>query len=157
MKQLYIIRHGKASQQMMPDIKRPLIEKGIKRTRKFAKKLKETGEQPDLIISSPAVRAYQTAEILADIFAYPKDKIDINKYFYFHSEDAVLHQLMGLPDTVNTVFITGHNPIWTDLADELMQQDIWHLRTSGIAGVAFETDSWTDLLQAKRKDLVLIN
>jgi len=157
MKKLYLIRHGKASQQMMPDIKRPLIEKGIKRTRKFAKKLKETCVQPDLIVSSPAVRAYQTAEILAEIFEYPMDKIDINQYFYFHPEEAVLHQLMGLPDTVQTVFITGHNPIWTDIADELMQQDIWHLRTSGIAGICFETNKWKDILQAKRKDLVLIN
>ena len=157
MKKLYIIRHGKASQQMMPDIKRPLIEKGIKRTRKFGKKLKETGVKPDLIVSSPAIRAYQTAEILADIFDYPKDKIDINPYFYFHEEDAVLHQLMALPDKVQTVFITGHNPIWTDLADELMQEEVWHLRTSGIAGVGFYTDTWKDILKAPRKDLVLIN
>ncbi len=157
MKRLYIIRHGKASQQMMPDIKRPLIEKGIKRTRKFAKKLKETGVQPDLIVSSPAVRAYQTAEILADIFDYPKDKIYINQYFYFHEEEAVLSQLMGLPDSVNTVFITGHNPVWTDLADRFMQEEIWHLRTSGIAGVAFDTNTWKDILKAPGKDLILIN
>ncbi len=71
MKHLFIIRHGKASQQMMPDIKRPLIEKGIKRTTKRAKSLKDLGIKPDLIVSSPAVRAFQTAEIFAKILDYP--------------------------------------------------------------------------------------
>ena len=157
MKHLFIIRHGKATQQMMADIKRPLIEKGKKRTLKFALKLKETLVNPDLIISSPAVRAYQTAEILAEVFNYPKSKIDINKYFYFYEEEAVLHQLKYLKDNVQTVFITGHNPVWTDLANRLYSSPVFHLRTSGIVGIGFETDTWKNFLEVKRTDIILIN
>ena len=123
----------------------------------FALKLKETLVNPDLIISSPAVRAYQTAEILAEVFNYPKSKIDINKYFYFYEEEAVLHQLKYLKDNVQTVFITGHNPVWTDLANRFYSSPVFHLRTSGIVGIGFETDTWKNFLEVKRTDIILIN
>jgi phosphohistidine phosphatase len=157
MKKLFFIRHGKATHKSMPDKKRYLIEKGIKRTIKHAKQLKEKGITPDLIISSPAVRAYQTAELIAKTLNYPVDKIKINKNFYFEPEDLVINEILSLPNDAQTVFLVGHNPLWTDLADYYLSADIWHLRTSGIAGVGFDTDDWTEIENVPKKDLVLIN
>ena len=157
MKQLFLIRHGKATHEAMPDIKRYLTDKGIKRTRKHAGILAEKQLKPDLIISSPAVRAFQTAEILAKTIGYPSEKIEINPKLYFYPEDDLMNQIKEIPDTYNKVYLVGHNPIWTDLADQLSENGLWHLRTSGIFGVEFDTDTWQNVFQAPRKDILLIN
>ncbi len=157
MKNLIFIRHGKATHEPMPDIDRYLTEKGIRRTRKHANLLKTHNIYPDLIITSPAQRAYQTAEIVADIYKYPLDKILINKKFYFEPKEFVYNEILSFPNKKNTIFIVGHNPIWTEMADAFSNQGIMHLRTSGIIGIAFDTDDWTDIEIAVKKDLILIN
>jgi phosphohistidine phosphatase len=156
-KKLLFIRHGKATQEFMPDMERFITEKGIKRTRKHAKKLKEKGIFPDLIISSPAVRAHETAKIVAQNLNYDTAKIEINEHLYFSSEQTIINIVRSLPNNISTVFLVGHNNLWTDLANEFSSEDIWHLRTSGIYGVQFETSNWTDMLTAKKADLVLVN
>ena len=157
MKYLYFIRHGKATHKSMPDSKRYLTEKGIKRTKKYAGLLAGQNIKPDLIVSSPATRALQTAEILAEVLHYPVEEIDINPVFYFEPEREVLKQIKHFSDTYNHVFIVGHNPIWTDLADQFSNTPIWHLRTSGIFGTKFDTDSWKNILQSRRQNTILIN
>ena len=157
MKYLYLVRHGKATHKPMPDNKRFLTEKGIKRTKKYAGILAGQNIKPDLIVSSPAVRALQTAEIIAEILDYPVQNIKINPVFYFEPEPEVLNQIKNFSDTYNHVFIVGHNPIWTDLADQFSENAVWHLRTSGIFGAKFDTDSWKNILQSQRQNTILIN
>lgn len=157
MKHLYLIRHGKATHKPMPDNKRFLTEKGIKRTKKYARILAEQNITPDLIVSSPAVRAFKTAEIIAEILNYPIQDIEINPVFYFEPEREVINQIKKFPDKYNHVFIVGHNPIWTDLADQFSENDLWHLRTSGIFGVKFDTNTWKNILQSSRQNSILIN
>jgi len=62
-----------------------------------------------------------------------------------------------LPDSVSTVFLVGHNNLWTQLSNELSTNNIWHLRTSGVFGVQFETKQWKNVFSASRKDIILIN
>jgi len=156
MKKLFIIRHGKATHELMPDIKRYLTEKGIKRTKKYTKILEENGIKPDLIVSSPAVRAFQTAEIIKELIKYPDD-IDINSYFYFYPIDEIIQQIKNFPNKKDIVFIVGHNPIWTELADRFSENGLWHLRTSGIVGIQFASDTWQNIDKVKREDVIKIN
>ncbi|ACK65436.1 phosphohistidine phosphatase, SixA [Rippkaea orientalis PCC 8801] len=69
MTQLYLIRHGIAAErgEYTNDAERPLIEKGREKTTKVAQRLKEMGIQFEIILTSPLVRAYQTAEILQKV------------------------------------------------------------------------------------------
>jgi phosphohistidine phosphatase len=157
MKKLIIIRHGKATHELMPDRERFLTEKGIKRVAKHAEILKEKNIFPDLIVSSPAVRAYETAKIIAKSLNYNNANIVINEYFYFESMQTVINHLGQLPNDASTVFIVGHNNLWTDLADALSSKDIWHLRTAGIFGVQLDTDDWAEIFTANQSDLLLIN
>ena len=64
--EVYFIRHGIAAERgtYADDEQRPLIAKGKVKTAKVAEKLLATGLKFDLILTSPLVRAYQTAEIL---------------------------------------------------------------------------------------------
>lgn len=76
---LYLIRHGVAvdrdDPKAPPEAERPLTGKGIQKTRAAALGLSEIGAKPDVFISSPYVRAVQTAEIFADVFGFRPDKI----------------------------------------------------------------------------------
>ena len=73
---IYIIRHAIAVDEGMPeyekDSERPLTDKGRKKMRQIAKGLRTLGVEIDLILSSPYVRARETAEILASEFKMKK-------------------------------------------------------------------------------------
>ena len=64
--EVYLIRHGIAAERgtYADDEQRPLVAKGKAKTAKVAQRLLKAGLKFDLILSSPLVRAYQTAEIL---------------------------------------------------------------------------------------------
>jgi phosphohistidine phosphatase len=64
--ELYLIRHGIAEEQTISikDEERSLTKEGRQKTEKVAQRLQKLGLQFDLIVTSPLVRAYQTAEIL---------------------------------------------------------------------------------------------
>src|SRR5215470_14557464 len=70
---LYLVRHGVATQKLggavQNDAQRPLTEEGREETRLVASAIKRLGVKPDLILTSPLVRAHQTAEILAEVLA----------------------------------------------------------------------------------------
>ena len=76
---LYIVRHGIAidreDPKCPPDPERYLTEDGLEKTRQVAKRVAALGITPDLLISSPYVRAMQTAEIFASALDYSKQKI----------------------------------------------------------------------------------
>src|SRR5262249_37218201 len=77
--ELYIVRHGIAvdreDPKCPPDPERFLTEEGRDKTRQVAKGMAEVASVPDLILSSPYLRAFQTAEIFADELEYAKHKI----------------------------------------------------------------------------------
>jgi phosphohistidine phosphatase len=76
---LYLLRHGVAidreDPECPPDPERFLTREGVEKTRQVARGLRKLGVKPDLILSSPLVRAVQTAEIAAAELSYPKEKI----------------------------------------------------------------------------------
>ncbi len=157
MKQLFLIRHGKATHELMSDIKRYLTEKGIKRTIKTAEILAEKNIYPDLIISSPAVRAIQTAKILADYLNYDHQKIQINSTFYFYPKPEVLDQIKQFPDKYQLIFMVGHNPIWTEIADQFSQNGVYHLKTSGVFGSKAEIETWKKFVATEKTDTLRLN
>lgn len=76
---LYLVRHGIAvdptDPKSPPDPERPLTAKGVQKTRAAALGLRALGAKPDILITSPYVRAAQTAEIFAEALAFPPEKI----------------------------------------------------------------------------------
>lgn len=76
---LYIVRHGIAVDRADPkapaEPERPLTAEGMKKTRSAALGLRAMGVKPDAFITSPYVRAAQTAEIFAEALGYSLEKI----------------------------------------------------------------------------------
>src|SRR6266481_7568201 len=77
--QLYIVRHGIAidreDPKCPPEAERYLTEEGVERTTQVAKGIAALGAHADLMVSSPLMRATQTAAIFADALDYPAQKI----------------------------------------------------------------------------------
>jgi len=112
--QLYIVRHGIAIDREDPkspaDPERFLTEEGIDRTQDVASGVARLGISPDLLISSPYVRAMQTAEIFAAALEYPKPKIRRTDLLLPASEATLFYKELAKDKQAATVFCLGHAP-----------------------------------------------
>ena len=79
MMRLYLVRHGIAVDRddpdCPPDTERPLTPKGVKKSRDAAMGLHALGVKPDAVLTSPWLRAVQTAEIFCEVFGFSSNKI----------------------------------------------------------------------------------
>lgn len=146
MKKIILVRHGKSAwnQPFLDDHERPLAERGIKDVPKMARRLQKKGIFPDLLLSSTAKRALQTAQLTAKELDIPKDKIQLDKNLYHASPHSLLKAIRMQPDIVNTLFVFGHNPGFNDLITYL-GGEIDNLPTSGQFGFKLKTDHWSEL------------
>jgi phosphohistidine phosphatase len=81
---LYLIRHGiavdRTDPKCPPEPERPLTARGVQKTRSAALGLRKLGAKPDVILTSPYVRAAQTAEIFAEALEFPPEKIRVSDF-----------------------------------------------------------------------------
>ncbi len=153
MKTLYIIRHAKSSWDFpqLSDEERPLLEKGIRRTLKSIYFLKQQNVFPDLMISSHAKRAFETTLLMAKGLDYPVEKIITEPTFYSNSAEEMIDFIFGLPDDKQHVFMVGHNPTFTNLANEFLSNKIDFLPTSAIVAISFDVNNWNEIIDSKHK------
>src|SRR5690606_8419781 len=109
--------------------------------------LKENEIAADLIISSPARRAISTATIIAEKLGYEQKGIVQIKAIYEASCEALINIVNQIDDKNNRVFIFGHNPGFTYLAEKLSGQYIGNLPTCGVVGIQFQLNSWEMVMQ----------
>lgn len=152
MKTLYIVRHAKSSWDHagLADHERPILDMGQKRTELVGDFLVENNHKVDLLISSHAVRARQTASIIADYLNYPEEDIQISNQIYHSNIDTLFDLLYELPEDVNSVMLFGHNPTFTSFANYFLQKKIDWLPTSAIVCIEFETEKWENVINAKK-------
>jgi phosphohistidine phosphatase len=113
MMHVYLIRHGIAvdreDPKCPPDTERPLTPKGIKRTLAAAQGLRALDVTPNAVLTSPWLRAAQTAEIFCETIGYPPRKIIRTDTLKGTSSPAeLLHELQSMKAKV--VFCFGHEP-----------------------------------------------
>jgi phosphohistidine phosphatase len=113
---LYLMRHGIAVTADQPGIEsdsaRPLTPKGIKRIRRAARGMRRLGVSFDALLTSPLVRARQTAEIVADALDLEAHLEEIPE---LAPESSVDHLISGLTPFQNRehLLLVGHNPLLT--------------------------------------------
>lgn len=153
MKTLYLIRHAKASWDMpgVSDADRPLIQKGVKRTHLIVEFLKNKATTIDLIISSPAVRAIETAKIIAAGLNYPVSGIKTDRKIYDGYYDRILDVVYATSNSVNSLMIFGHNPTITQLANLFLHPGIDNMPTTGVVCLSFDTDKWEQIPSVEAK------
>lgn len=146
-KQLFIVRHGKSSWEYenVDDIDRPLKVRGINDAYAMARRLESRNKHPQLIISSPANRALHTSTIFARVLKYPLYNLRLNEIIYNGDEDEILQLIKETDDNVSSLMIFGHNPVFTDLSNLFLKDEIDKLPTAGITSLNFKADKWKDI------------
>ena len=146
MKKIILIRHGKSAwdQPWLSDHDRPLADRGIHDAPKMASRLKEKSIHPDLILSSTALRAADTAKITAEILGFPEDEIEFEKNLYHASPSILLKYIHLQKDSKDLNLLVGHNPGLNELISHLGGK-LDNLPTSGQFGFQFTTDSWNEI------------
>ena len=123
---LYIIRHGIAVDEGTPgyesDSERPLTDKGRKKMRQIAKGLRNLGVEFDLILSSPYVRARETAEVLADVFKMKK-KITFTENLIPLGNPELLVGEINEKYSVDSIALVGHEPHLSSLVGILVAEN----------------------------------
>jgi len=141
-KQLLLVRHGKSDwgNADLKDFDRPLNKRGKANAAEMAERLLSREFHFDLMVSSPAKRALTTAKYFAE--AYEVEQIQIEKDIYEANTTALLNVVNSLDDGAETVIMFGHNPGFTDFANELSNADIYNIPTAGMVLISFPFDSW---------------
>ena len=145
MKTLLILRHAKSSWKDMSltDHDRPLKKRGKRDAPRMGRLLREEGLVPDLILSSTAKRALETAVLVADASGYEGD-IDVRREFYPGYPDAYIDALRETADEYQIMMVVGHNPGLEELL-ELLTEAGEFLPTAALAQVALPVQSWYEL------------
>lgn len=156
MKKVYVIRHAKSSwdEPWSNDHDRTLAARGLRDAPKMGKRLKSERIYPSKILSSTALRARQTAELIAKELKFPIHEIEFNKGLYHASAQTYLHFIQDQEDQINCLFLIGHNPGMNDLI-HLLGVDLDNLPTAGICGFQSKENHWADFKPEKTKLIYL--
>jgi phosphohistidine phosphatase len=117
----------------------------------MAKVLAKHISKPDLIISSYAKRAVETAGFFAEEFNYDKNDIRIEEQLYMCSPQTILNLLKELGNNTDTVLLFGHNPELTSFCNMINNHSIDNMPTCGMYGMKFEIDKWNEIDFGKGK------
>jgi len=146
-KRLLLCRHAKSSwhEATRSDIERPLNKRGERDAPEMGRRLVRRGIQPDLIVTSPAVRARTTAAYLAAELGYPLERLEMQTDLYAATVPSLLALLQKQEPRCTTIMLVGHNPECTALANMLGGLCIENIPTCGIVALDFAVSSWREL------------
>ena len=121
---LFLVRHAIAEDlsDQDDDSLRPLTDKGREKMRRIAQALEELGVMPDLIVSSPYVRASQTASILAKELKY-KEELAYSDFLVPMGEPNDMIGEINEKFSVDELMLVGHEPNLSSLASILLTGD----------------------------------
>jgi len=150
MKEIYLIRHAKAEDfsEGLSDFERSLKKKGLKDIQTIGSYLALQGISPDVILSSCAMRAQESALKLAERLSFKGVQYFLEELYYAPYED-VLNIIMAQEKSCEKLFIIGHNPQLNELINALSKEFISKVPTMGVVALRFDIDEWSELEKTK--------
>ncbi|MDF2179852.1 histidine phosphatase family protein [Aliiglaciecola sp. CAU 1673] len=147
MKTLTLFRHAKSSWKYdIDDAFRPLNARGYRDAPLMAAEF--SGQQPELVLCSPAIRTYSTALIYLEYLQIPLQRLQLDWALYETSGERLMSFLKTQSDNVQHIWLFGHNPGLNELLDLCLQESQENLVTGAWASLAFDCSSWTVLNRA---------
>ena len=143
-KTITLLRHAKsdAGNARVSDQERGLSRRGMKDVPEMAARMLAANIRPSLILSSPAVRAWETAKIVATDLGYPGEFLQRETSLYLASKNELLRIIAAQDDGFNHLMIVGHNPGLSDLAEELAPGQSLNIPTCGLVTIELDTENW---------------
>jgi phosphohistidine phosphatase len=148
MKTLLLMRHAKSSWNHpgLQDHSRPLNQRGKRDAPRMGRLVQKNDLQPDLILSSTARRALDTAQAVAEACGYAGE-IEQRQDLYGSDAACYLDVLRSLPDQAGRVLVVGHNPDMEELL-ELLTGVVEAMPTAALAQVEVPISHWLELSEA---------
>lgn len=147
MKTLYLLRHAKSSWEnpTQIDFERPLNERGQIAAPLMGRLMREQGFVPDLIVSSPAIRARQTAEMVKNAANFAVE-IRFDARIYEAGVGDLLEVLSETPDKIKSLLLVGHNPGMENLIKNLTAETR-EMTTAALAELKLKIYKWKKIDQ----------
>lgn len=148
MKRLTLVRHAKSDWSLagQADWDRPLNKRGQRDAPEMARRLRSRRLKPDLILTSPAVRAVSTAAVMARELKVPAAQLLQDERLYLATPADLLTVVRERGGEARHIMVFGHNPGMTECANRLSAGDhIDNLPTCGVFTAKFAVESWTEL------------
>ncbi len=142
-KHLLLFRHAKSDWGTTAenDHARPLTKRGIAAARAMGRVLAASGQVPDRVVTSSAVRAKATLEVARAAGKW-KCPTEISDALYETDAASVLEEIRALPKSATTVLFVGHEPAWSDLASFLIGGGNLRFPTAALARVDLTVSGW---------------
>ena len=147
-KRIILMRHGKSDWEAdySRDHERPLARRGVDAARRMGGLLAESGQFPELVVSSSAVRARTTAELaLEGAQGADHQPLIVTKRLYDAHPDQVLEEIQMLPDKHDSVMLVGHEPTWSLTAGMLIGGAAMKFPTASMARIDFRVQGWRNV------------
>lgn len=144
MKTLFVLRHAKSSWDFphLSDFERPLNKRGEKAAPLMGKVMREREFVPEIILSSPAMRAKTTANLVKES-AECSAEIILNRSIYESGTNNLLYIISEISDAYESVMIVGHNPTFEGIV-QILSGEYQRMPTAALAIIDLNIESWSD-------------
>jgi len=152
MKKIYCIRSAKAEDFStgLCDYERSLNKKGRKQCETIGSYLLLRNIEPDIVLSSCALRAQESALKLLENYSFAGEQYFLEE-LYFKPYEALLDIIMVQDNALSNMFVIGHTPQLNELVNHLSVEAIGHLDHMSVVALEFDIESWSEIQTTKAK------
>ena len=145
MKTLYLLRHAKSSwdDPGLKDFDRPLNQRGLKAAPRIGAHMLKKEIRPDVVLSSPALRAKQTTHMVCEA-AGLSSLINFDERIYEAGVQRLFEIVTGFEDGLTAALMVGHNPGFEELLSALTGES-QRMPTAALACIELKIKKWSDL------------
>jgi len=145
MKTLLLLRHAKSSwnDSSARDFDRPLNKRGMKAAPLIGRYMRKRKVMPDAVISSPAVRARLTAELVVDAAGIDVE-VRLNERIYEASTDQLMGVVSEIEERASVVLLVGHN-FGIEQFLERLTGEVHRMPTAALAQISLELEEWREV------------
>lgn len=145
MKTLFVLRHAKSSWDYphLSDFERPLNGRGKKTAPFMGKLMRSRDLVPEVVISSPAERAKQTAKLVKDAGQFEAE-ILFDQRIYEAGSNNLLYIIGEIADEYDAAMIVGHNPGFEGIV-RILAGEYRRMPTAALAVIELDIESWSTI------------
>ena len=146
MKSVILFRHGKSDWDAVynTDHNRPLAKRGIKAAKRMGKYLADLDQMPDLVISSPAVRAKTTVQLAMESGEWSSE-FKLDRSIYGGASGTLLDLLYNINESVGVACLVGHEPTFSSFISNCTNSGWIRFPTASMARLDFEVSAWKEI------------
>ena len=146
MRTLLVLRHAKSDWDVAGgDHARPLAKRGRKAAARVGRFIAIAGPMPDLVVTSTAIRARDTAARAARAGGWGEVRVHATDALYETSVDGAVSVIRALPDEAETVLLVGHEPTLSDRVGNMTGCSAVTMATASLATVVLDVGRWEDV------------